>query len=62
MRKIVGVLAIVLLGLGACVQEPTFSSTPAITFKSIQKITKISNDDTIKKFTDKITSNYEGDL
>ncbi len=44
MRKLVGIFGVLLMGLGACVQEPTFSSTPAITFKSIQKITKISND------------------
>jgi hypothetical protein len=44
MRKLIGVVAIVLLGLAGCVQEPSFSSTPAITFKSIQKITKTSND------------------
>jgi hypothetical protein len=44
MRKLAGIFGVLLMGLGACVQEPTFSSTPAITFKSIQKITKISND------------------
>lgn len=44
MRKIIGLLFIVLLSLGACIQEPTFSSTPAIQFKSIKKITKTSND------------------
>jgi hypothetical protein len=44
MRKLIGFVAIILVGLGACVQEPSFSSTPAISFKSIQKITKTSND------------------
>lgn len=44
MRKLAGVVAIILLSLGACVQEPNFSSTPVISFKSIQKITKTSND------------------
>jgi len=44
MRKLIGIVAIILVGLGACVQEPSFSSTPAISFKSIQKITKTSND------------------
>jgi hypothetical protein len=44
MRKLAGLFMMVLVGLGACVQEPSFSSTPAIQFKSIQKITKTSND------------------
>ena len=44
MRKLAGLFVVVLVGLGACVQEPSFSSTPAIQFKSIQKITKTSND------------------
>jgi hypothetical protein len=44
MRKIIGFLGLIVMGLGACVQEPTFSSTPAIAFKSIQKMTKSSSD------------------
>ena len=31
-------------GLLACVKEPEWSTVPSITFKQIQKITKISND------------------
>ncbi|MEN9363790.1 MAG: hypothetical protein RI903_1099, partial [Bacteroidota bacterium] len=33
-----------LMGLASCVKEPEYSMTPAITFESIQKITKTSND------------------
>lgn len=33
-----------LVGLASCVKEPEYSMTPAITFESIQKITKTSND------------------
>ena len=44
MRKLAGMFMIVLFSLGACVQEPSFSSTPVIQFKAIQKITKTSND------------------
>jgi hypothetical protein len=40
MRKLAGVVAIILLSLGACVQEPNFSSTPVISFKSIQRSQK----------------------
>jgi hypothetical protein len=32
------------IGLVSCVKEPDYSMTPAITFESIQKITKTSND------------------
>ncbi|MHA8067098.1 hypothetical protein V7S76_10500 [Aquirufa sp. ROCK2-A2] len=37
-------IVIALLGLGSCVQEPSFPATPVIKFNSIRKIVKTSSD------------------